>query len=256
VEISLDGGATWVRAGVLVLTNDGSEGWNRRSVMVRAIDDAAAEGERVVVISHSTASPNNVAFVRVPIPNVEFTVIDDDRPGLIVVPSGAETLVVENGAGDTYTIRLTTPPAAGETVTVLLTFDGMQLALSGPVGRFFAGTGTATLDLRRVQLGHAGHHHDHRSERRGPREPPVPDHHPHGQLRTVRPTAASPTIWELDVEIRDDDAAEVLIRQTDGSTIVAVGMPDTYTIELTRPADRRRAGADPDRRQDHRFRRR
>jgi hypothetical protein len=109
---------------VLVLTNDGSDGWNQRSVMVRAIDDAAPEGERVVVISHSTASPNNPAFVRVPIPNVEFTVIDDDRPGLIVVPSGAETLVVENGAGDTYTIRLTTPPAAGETVTVHLTFDG------------------------------------------------------------------------------------------------------------------------------------
>src|SRR5690606_29528539 len=144
LAISDDGGATYGDyASAHVLTFDptaiGSAAWDREvTVKVRGVFDEAEEGEKTIVISHSSYAENRDTHEIVEglsalnINNVAVTVYDDDKPGLIVTelnrsdPSDSSTevdddrtLVYEGDAdGDFYEISLTRKPDAGENVTV------------------------------------------------------------------------------------------------------------------------------------------
>ena len=105
-----------------------------QTIYVKAISDDAEEGKAVVAISHSVVhrdANGNVLngdplkgpvvdghYDGYQISNVLVTVIDDDKPAVLINETGGSTAVIEGGGADSYTVELSRPPAAGETVTV------------------------------------------------------------------------------------------------------------------------------------------
>ena len=133
VEISTDGQHF---SNSLVLTFDsaqttGATAWDRtQTIYVRAVHDDAQEGERTIVVSSSMQSTNPL-FNRLQISNFEATVIDDDKPGLILTEADPGHEVVEGDSqGSLYTVGLTHAPLGAERVTVTLGFDASQLIVS------------------------------------------------------------------------------------------------------------------------------
>jgi uncharacterized delta-60 repeat protein len=96
--------------------------WNvPQTVTVSAVNDSMAEGIHLDTIRHAAASadPNysglGVAYV---------TITDNDTAGVTVTESGGSTSVSEGGAGDSYTVVLTSQPTSP--VIIILT-PGSQL---------------------------------------------------------------------------------------------------------------------------------
>ncbi|MHC4561200.1 MAG: hypothetical protein ACYS8X_00330 [Planctomycetota bacterium] len=120
VDLTPDAGLSLSHTSVVL--NAGN--WNTGvSVTVTAVDDLVVEGPQVLGISHSisTALPGrDVSFDGADIAGVEVNVFDNDSPGVIVTPTDGTTDVLEGGATDTYTVQLTSQPAPGSTVTVLI----------------------------------------------------------------------------------------------------------------------------------------
>ena len=85
-----------------------------KTVTVRVAADADGDDE-TATITHTVTGGN---YAGVAAPSVAVSVTDDDSPR-IVVPS---TLSVAEGASASYSVRLSIPPASGETVTVTPTF--------------------------------------------------------------------------------------------------------------------------------------
>ena len=93
-------------------------------IWVKAIDDSAAEGPRVALISHSIVSANPV-YDGLPLIDVFVNVLDNDKPGLDIrhlvetAPTYSRrirrTEVLEGASGfsDVYSVALTAKPAAG-----------------------------------------------------------------------------------------------------------------------------------------------
>ncbi|MCW2999090.1 MAG: type secretion target repeat protein, partial [Solirubrobacterales bacterium] len=236
VQVSIDGNH-WFDA--LVLTFDtsdtgGPNDWDRvQTIFVHAVDDSAEEGDRIVVVSHSIQS-SNAAFDRLNISNVEVHVIDDDKAGLIVQPSGIDTLVVEGGASDTYTVALAHTPNAGETVTAHLLGDWTQIdvaAVLDPTGRYDAVNHTVTFDSGNwstpFELSITAVDDSVRENR---------------MFRTIFHQVTSTggaystgqAVPQVSVDVRDNDTGGVVVIQSDGSTLVSDGVPDTYELRLTR----------------------
>ena len=132
VLVSTDG-STFTNA--VVLKFDGATATNKFKVWVKAIDDSAAEGPRVALISHSIVT-GNPTYEGLPLLDVFVNVVDNDKPGLDirhlietapgVFATDTNTQVLEgaSGFGDAYSVALTAKPVAGETVTVNLVTDG------------------------------------------------------------------------------------------------------------------------------------
>ena len=232
VEISMDGIHYFSS---LVLTfdseNTGAEAWDRtQAIYVRAASDTAEEGERTVVISHSIRS-DNADFNHLDIPNVEVTVIDDDKAGLIVEETGTGSEVVEGLDTDTYGVTLTRAPDAGETVIVTLDYDAGQIAVNSVDPRFDAAMGTVTFDATNWD-----------------------------QTITLTLTAVDDAVvenrmlsaithwvvsdgavyggvsdpYEVEVSVQDNDSGGLVVSQTDGATLVSENQPDAYTLKLTK----------------------
>ena len=85
-----------------------------KTVTVRVAADADGDDE-TATITHTVTGGN---YAGVAAPSVAVSVTDDDSPR-IVVPS---SLSVAEGASASYSVRLSIPPASGETVTVTPTF--------------------------------------------------------------------------------------------------------------------------------------
>ena len=78
VLVSIDG-TTFTNA--VVLTFDGATAGNKFKIWVQAIDDLAAEGPRVALVSHSIVSTNPL-YKGLPLIDVFVSVLDNDKPGL------------------------------------------------------------------------------------------------------------------------------------------------------------------------------
>ena len=137
--VVLEGVDTPVKKRAIVLVFDGTNWMTPQTVNVYAVQDTRAEGDRVVVSSHSVISADpafNGAVVR----NVEVTVHDDDLPAIqIVALDGANaqdnsTLVVEGtattGLTDRFLLRLATQPTSA--VLLQLTLSDLRIGLSAP----------------------------------------------------------------------------------------------------------------------------
>jgi Ca2+-binding RTX toxin-like protein len=204
-------------------------------VTILAQDDAAKEGQRKVVISHSVIS-DDPSFDSANVQNLVVEVADDDLAGVRVLESGSETQVLEGANAaerivDTWDVVLTRAPDDGEIVTVSLSDNsteqendpGVDLTYVGGTLTFthnnwnIAQTVTVTAEL------------DGRVEN----EERVTVTHGVTTTGAAYATAASE---ELRVAVIDGDSAGVLVRETNGDTIVIdkVGSSDTYTVRLTK----------------------
>ncbi|MFN8373152.1 MAG: Calx-beta domain-containing protein [Anaerolineae bacterium] len=93
--------------------------WNvAQTVTVTAVDNFVADGTRSTTIANSVVGSNPATAYgsSVTAASVVVTVNDNDVAG-VTVSTGALT-VTEAGAAQTYTLVLTSQPAAGETVTI------------------------------------------------------------------------------------------------------------------------------------------
>jgi hypothetical protein len=141
------------RALVLTFTGGPGGNWNTRQwVYVYAVDDDRSEGDRVVVVQHSTISANP-DFDQVAVRNVEVSLRDNDTPGVYVteVEPGSfdedrNTLVIEGfdfggtdtGRTDDLVVQLQKDPGA-VTVRVKVVMDAesqRQVQLSSADARF------------------------------------------------------------------------------------------------------------------------
>jgi Ca2+-binding RTX toxin-like protein len=232
VEVSMDG-VNYFSSLVLTFDseNTGAEAWDRtRAIYVRAASDTAEEGARTVVISHSIRS-DNADFNHLDIPNVEVTVIDDDKAGLIVAETGIGSEVVEGSDVDTYGVTLTKAPDAGETVVVTLDYDNGRIAVGSLDPRYDAAGRTVTFDAgnwdQTITLTLAAVD-DGDVENR--------------MLATITHTVTSDgavygNVYEqpeVEVSVQDNDSGGLVVTQTDGATLVSENQPDAYTLKLTK----------------------
>lgn len=280
VEIAVDNGSGFGEFSsnhVLTFDSDtasGDQAWDREvTVKVRGIHDEAEEGEKTIVVSHSSyAEPKGGApevedsdavttsdLDALNINNVEVTVYDDDKPGLIVTqlnrgspadPStdieDTETLVYEGDTeGDYYQVSLTKEPDAGETVTVRLDSDFGQIDLAAddpetparlnvvPTAGGDAAHYTLTFDdgnwndpfKIKVTADDDG---DTEKQLRAVVTHSVSSNTAGGEFADVSGTT------EVDVDVRDNDSAGIIVKQTNGSTLVSEELGgDEYTVELT-----------------------
>lgn len=212
----------------LVLTFDATN-WNvAQTVTVEAAQDAAEEGQRIVQISHGVKSAD-ANFDQAQVENAEITVLDDDKPELLIIESGTDTYLHEGVSGseitDTYDIRLTREPAAGEVVTVTLSDDSNSgdLTYSKRVLSFDASnwdqaqTVTVTAKADGIVENNEG-------------------------IRITHTIGTSGGVYDattesfLDVTVSDGDSAGVIVRESNGDTLIIdqAGETDTYSLRLTK----------------------
>ena len=103
-----------------------------QTVAVRAEDDAVAEGEEEVTLTHAVSGYGTVTSAA----GVTVTITDNDMAGVTVSPTSV--LVSEDGSDGTYTVVLTSEPTA--TVTVTVGGAGDQLEVTPPSLTFTSST--------------------------------------------------------------------------------------------------------------------
>jgi Ca2+-binding RTX toxin-like protein len=236
VEFQVDGTGPWFNSTVLTFT--GSGWYTAHTITVRAIDDSALEGTKTAIISSSVEVVDNttgahLALDRAPIANVEVTVYDDDKPGIVLTQTGTGTQVVEGGATDTYVISLTRAPDSGETVYVTLGYDATQITLSAAnpaqASRLsgnvvsFSSTDWTPFTVKAAAVDDATTENQvfvtvsHTISTSG------------GSYALV-----AGKVSELDVDVRDNDAGNVIVTQSGGSTLVDATHTDSYTLRLSK----------------------
>ena len=105
-----------------------------QTVSVSAVDDTVVEGNHSGSITH-TVSSNDANYDGLSVASVTVSITDNDTsvvvtPGATLVQSNGSTAVTEGGAGDGYTLVLSSEPSAD--VTITLTLDAQ---LSADVSR-------------------------------------------------------------------------------------------------------------------------
>ena len=247
-----------------VLTFDSSKAgvdplaWDRDvEVKVRGVFDNAKEGEQTIVISHSSYAEDIAGgtkideFSNLNINNVEVRLFDNDKAGLIInqvdsvnnAVSDTQTLVFEGDAvGDFYNVSLTKDP--GGLVTVNLNGDFSQVTLDD------ATNPGATTRLNVVDAGLATEHYTLTFDSSNWFTPflvnvtAVDDGIVENKIRAVLSHSVDASSAgefatveessEIRVDVRDNDSAGIIVKQTNGSTLVSQVGGDEYSIELTK----------------------
>ena len=219
ITLATDGQAT-VDPAVLTFV---PAGWNTpQTVTVTAVNDLVAEGLHGSVITHTLASADG-DYNGLAVANVIANITDNDAAGVTVAESGGSTVVAEGGAGDGYTLVLTSEPTADVVVTA--DPDG-QLDLGAGPGNAVPFTFTAgNWNVPRAVTVTA-----------------VDDHVAEGNHTgwITHATASADAFYQglvvpsVQAAIVDNDAAGVVVTQSGGSTAVTEdGVIDSYTLVLT-----------------------
>ena len=198
-----------------------------QTVTVTGVDDSVdQEVDRSVAISH-IASSHDPAYDGFSTPRLSVAVVDDDTAGVRVMESEGSTSVREAagpGQWDTYTVALTSEPAAKVTVRISSDRPGAatlsRAALTfHPLNWDVAQTVTVTgvednVDQplnRRVTISH--------------------------DATSADPVYDGISIPWVSATVVDDDTADVRLVESDGFTLVrepaGAGQTDTYTVMLT-----------------------
>ncbi|MFO1534854.1 MAG: beta strand repeat-containing protein [Thermoplasmatota archaeon] len=118
VQVALSpGSGLTTTPGALTFTPTNWQG--PQTVMVSAVDDSVAQGNRAVTIHHALTSSDPAYHGTVA--DLAVAVLDNDAVGVMVVQSGGSTSVKENTLTDSFTVRLASQP--GQSVTVTLAPD-------------------------------------------------------------------------------------------------------------------------------------
>ena len=94
-----------------------SNWFTAQTVTVSAVNDARIEGNHSDTITH-TVNSADPGYNGLSVGSVNVNITDNDSAGLIVTQTGGATNVVEGGATDSYSIRLTAQPENNVTVTI------------------------------------------------------------------------------------------------------------------------------------------
>ncbi len=239
VEISTDG-INFSQSLTLVFDSTattGARAWFRvPTITVRAPYETVAEARQTVVISHAMQS-DNPAFDRLPVGNVEVEVIDAAIPAVIVTQVQGATGLIGGGVPGTYSLALTQAPAAGETVSVRLSPDVSRLLLSANSAaqasqfdgatntvRFTAANWTVPFVVKVLPLDGA--------TIRNVADLAIP--------HTVSSSLAN-GVYVGVVEtpaarftLNDSRVAGLIVTQSNGTTAVASGTTDSYTLRLSK----------------------
>jgi Ca2+-binding RTX toxin-like protein len=206
-----------------------------QQIFIKAINDSSPEGERLAMISHSINSTSE-SYNRLSIQDVAVLIVDNDKPGIEILQVGpgglvdglTEVLEGVSGFGDSYRIRLTTAPAAGETVTITLLHDG-QLQLAKTVFTFTLDGPTAWNVFQDVLLLATDD-----ADVDGTKLSSI-THVMTSSLAGSAFNLAASEAPVLDVTVYDNETAGVIVRESGGSTVVVDGgLGDSYWIRLTR----------------------
>ena len=122
VTLTVDNGQLQTDATTLTFT---PANWNvSQSIQVSAVDDHLDEGLHLSTITH-TASSSDIDYDGIYVPAVVVSITDNDKAGVTITESGANTEVAEGGTGDIYQVSLDTQPSS--TVTITLTVPAAQI---------------------------------------------------------------------------------------------------------------------------------
>ena len=201
-------GAGGFTADPSVLTFSSTTWSTAQTVTVSATEDADAVAPAPATIGHSAAGGG---YDAVTVEGVLVTVTEDDTAGVTVTPT---SLTITEGASDTYTVVLTTPPPAN--VMVTLSVPGAGGFTADPSVLTFSST---TWDTAQTVTVSATEDADAVA--------PAP--------ATIGHSAAgggydAVTVEGVLVTVTDNDAAGVTVTPT--SLTIAEGASDTYTVVL------------------------
>ncbi|WP_201742286.1 hypothetical protein [Mangrovicoccus ximenensis] len=102
-DFTLDGDDLAVANRAVVLRFDASNWDLAQDVHLWAVDDARAEGDRVVVVQHSVISTTSADYDAVDVRNVEVELRDNDTPGVLVIEADPDSVTVDgDGNVDGY----------------------------------------------------------------------------------------------------------------------------------------------------------
>ena len=205
-------------AGVAIALTFDSVNWNTtQTVTVSAVDDPVVEGTQNCTITH-TASSADAGYDMLTGNDVIAAIADNDVAEVTVTQLGGVTNVFEGGATDAYDVVLTSQPASQ--VTISVTF-GTQCS-AAPTGLFFDAANWATPQTVTVTAVN-----DSLIE-----PSPLPC------VVTNAATSADANYNGASIPVNanvfDDDGADLILTQTNGSTIVdeAGATSDTYDVSL------------------------
>lgn len=102
-------------------------------VMFRAKQDAGIEGRRFTFINHKiTEETTDVTFLETQMRSLKVQMEDDDRDGVIIVPSGLGNTVLENGFTDTFDVVLSKAPTSSVAISMAVAdpITGVSLSTS------------------------------------------------------------------------------------------------------------------------------
>ena len=264
--VTIDGQVVDMPDRALVLKFTSADWDQEQAVYVYGAQDSLPEGERTVIVNHSVlaiiedASLNSPAndqsasvatFNFAKVRNVEVNILDDDAPTLILTQTGGSTLVLEGsltpdgdgfapGIADSVNLRLGKVLTAGQTVTVTLSYDTQQIALSGAgVTVLSGGQARITFDAASSV---SGINIDVTAADDGMREDFKRSFVNAAVTATSGADIYNGQLAQLAVSVYDNDAPGVLVLQSNGSTQVVKDDPstagdqsvdDTYTVRLT-----------------------
>ncbi len=213
--------------------------WNvAQTVSVTAPNEGKVEGSQVLPITHSVTS-TDTAYNRLPVANLNVKIIDVSASELVLTESGASTDVLENDStmNDTYTVGLTRAPSGSVTVTV--TPDpGITVSGGGGTG---AGTSASPLVLTLNSGNWSGVTLTVSAPNDGTVQGTIVSHIKHAV--TGGDSAFAGQNQTLLLNRYDDDAPDVIVMESDGSTNLLEGgiasstgspLSDTYQVRLTK----------------------
>jgi hypothetical protein len=111
--------------------------WNvPQTITVTAVDDVVNEGPHAATVGLIFTGDANFAAITPNSISVTASIVDNDVPGVVVTESDGASSATEGGAGDSYTIRLASAPAADVSIAV---DGGAQVGVSVAVLTFTPG---------------------------------------------------------------------------------------------------------------------
>ena len=204
IDITAGGGDVTVSPSSLTFTDTSAQTVNVRSSQDSDKDDATAS------ISH-TAESDDSGYDGISIDDVSVTILDDDKG----VTISKESLTINEGAMDSFTVKLDGTPTADVTIIIAVGGDGGGDLTVSPDSLTFSDTSPQTVTVTAEQDDDA-------------------DDDKHFILHTASSTDGRYNGIGVDgvsVTIIDDDAGAILSKD---SLNIPEGGTDTYTVKLNR----------------------
>jgi len=187
-----------------------------QTVVVSALSDAALENETSLIALMGVVHTNGDRYSETSVRPVIFRIVDNDKPAFTTIESDGETVVIEGGATDTYSLELIPCSGSG---TVDVNFDSSKVTVTPSSWSYTSSNCQQTFTVTAVD------------------DSIVESFHYTDITHTVSSASDSDLLGDfgsINVKIADNDYPGVLVTETLGFTdVIEGGATDTYTVVLT-----------------------